>query len=228
MGLKEYIVERSKDKKEFYINNRTPLFVKDPPRSPEVEISEFIDSLESMIPPYYFNSVDVIYIGRFPELKDKNAIFSDGAIYVTNEEETVFDMVENVIHEIAHALELQYNELLYSDGNMEKEFLGKRRRLKSLLDAEGYEIPEKYYLEPDYNESFDRFLSEVVGYPILLNLTMGLFVSPYGATSLREYFANGFENYYLENPEDVRKISPVVYNKIMSIDDNAATRKTDD
>ena len=46
---------------------------------------------------------------------------------------------------------------------------------------------------------------------------MGLFVSPYGATSIHEYFANGFENYFLENPDTVRDISPVLYKKIEEI-----------
>jgi Mlc titration factor MtfA (ptsG expression regulator) len=52
---------------------------------------------------------------------------------------------------------------------------------------------------------------------------MGLFVSPYGATSLQEYFANGFEKYFLENPRAVRDISPVLYRKIEEIinDDEA-------
>jgi len=46
---------------------------------------------------------------------------------------------------------------------------------------------------------------------------MGLFVSPYGATSIQEYFANGFEKYYLDNPGRVRIISPVLYEKITEI-----------
>jgi Mlc titration factor MtfA (ptsG expression regulator) len=46
---------------------------------------------------------------------------------------------------------------------------------------------------------------------------MGLFVSPYGATSLEEYFANAFENFYLEDPDDVKKISPALYNLIVQL-----------
>jgi Mlc titration factor MtfA (ptsG expression regulator) len=46
---------------------------------------------------------------------------------------------------------------------------------------------------------------------------MGLFVSPYGATSIQEYFANGFEKYFLDSPQKVRDISPVLYSKIEEI-----------
>ena len=66
-------------------------------------------------------------------------------------------------------------------------------------------------------------MANEVGYPTLLSLTMGLFVSPYGATSIQEYFANGFEKYFLDNPLTVRDMSPVLYRKIEEIinDDNA-------
>ena len=70
------------------------------------------------------------------------------------------------------------------------------------------------YSFTEYNQKFDEFLADVVGYPTLLTLTMGLFVSPYGATSYREYFANGFEHYFLEYPEYIKSTSPAVYEKV--------------
>ena len=55
----------------------------------------------------------------------------------------------------------------------------------------------------------------MVGYPTLTQLTPNLFVSPYGATSLREYFANCFEEYFARRQYNhVKKISPAVYEKI--------------
>ena len=68
-----------------------------------------------------------------------------------------------------------------------------------------------------YLIKFDEFLSDEVGYPTLLSITMGLFVSPYGATSLSEYFANGFEFYFLKDPGYVSKISPKLYEKIENL-----------
>ena len=49
---------------------------------------------------------------------------------------------------------------------------------------------------------------------------MGLFVSPYAATSLQEYFANGVENYFLDDRDYLRKISPVLTEKIIRILEN--------
>ena len=91
------------------------------------------------------------------------------------------------------------------------KFLGKRKRLKAILDSEGYDFPTRYYLNPEYSKAFDLFLSDTVGYPVLLTLTMGLFASPYGATSLREYFANGFEKFYLGEPKLVKETSPELF-----------------
>ena len=67
----------------------------------------------------------------------------------------------------------------------------------------------------DFSKKFDEFLYLIVGYPTLTQLTPTLFVSPYGATSLREYFANCFEEYFARRQYDhVKKISPAVYEKI--------------
>ena len=64
---------------------------------------------------------------------------------------------------------------------------------------------------------FDNLLYKEIGYPILANLTSGLFVSPYGATSIREYFANAFEHYFLNDLTSVKLISPTAYDKIQEL-----------
>ena len=46
---------------------------------------------------------------------------------------------------------------------------------------------------------------------------MGLFASPYGATSLREYFANGFEKYFLGEAQHVKEVSPMLYNILNTV-----------
>ena len=48
---------------------------------------------------------------------------------------------------------------------------------------------------------------------------MGLINSPYAITSLREYFANGFEAYFLDvdNRNSLKNTSPVLYEKIANL-----------
>ena len=60
----------------------------------------------------------------------------------------------------------------------------------------------------------------IVGYPLLENLIVGLFYSPYAVTSINEYFANGFENYFLRDKAYLKNISPTLYNKINDIMDS--------
>ena len=200
---------------EYYIHS-VPVFVLDETVHEKVDIPEFCREAEEIVPPAMFRNVEVVYIGQFKELGSRNAAFSNGAVYMTSSEPTSFDMVENLVHELAHSLELSHGWDIYTD-DLRQEFLGKRQALYRILTAEGYHINPRLYGFTEYNRLFDDFLANEVGYPTLVNLTMGLFVSPYGATSLQEYFANGFEKYFLEDPRRVEEISPVLYEKIEKI-----------
>ena len=199
---------------EYYIH-QIPVFVVDTVEE-GVDIPEFCQEVQDYLPSALLQNIEVVYIGNFTELGTRNAAFMNGAIYMTAREPTNFDMLENFIHEVAHSLEVQHGENIYSN-NLRKEFLGKRHRLYHLLKAQGYHTNPAFYANIEYNQKFDEFLANEVGYPTLLSLTMGLFVSPYGATSLQEYFANGFEKYYLDSPETLKQISPILYRKIEEI-----------
>jgi len=49
-------------------------------------------------------------------------------------------------------------------------------------------------------------------------LLMGLFISPYAATSLREYFATGFTDFYLYPDHNaLSKVSPELYRKLIML-----------
>ena len=87
-----------------------------------------------------------------------------------------------------------------------------------MLKNEGFELELQHFLEPEYNETFDMFLYQEVGYPLLSSITTNLFYSPYGATSLREYFANGFEAFFLrEEVSRLKVISPELFKKISEL-----------
>jgi hypothetical protein len=124
-------------------------------------------------------------------------------------------MLDDLVHEVAHSIEEIHQEFLYSDGLIEKEFLQKRKSLKQILDREGFFIEEKLYYMPKYNRKFDTFLHREVGYPLLTSLTKFLFYSPYGATSINEYFANAFEAiFYNQDFARVKNVSPILYDRI--------------
>jgi len=199
---------------EYYIYDIPVFIINDP--EPSVDIPHFCEEVEEILSRFLLKNIDAVYIGNFKELKGKNAAFSHGAIYMSCREPTNFDMLENFIHETAHALETTFGWQIY-DNDLISEFKAKRTRLRHLLTGEGFHINPLLYSQTEYNEKFDEFLAYKVGYPTLTSLTTGLFTSPYGATSVQEYFANGFEKFILDDPRLVQKISPVLYQKIESI-----------
>ena len=56
-------------------------------------------------------------------------------------------------------------------------------------------------------------------------VTTGIFIRPYAAISLREYFATGFEAYYLGKRNELFKISPYLFQKIEQLHNLEKHRK---
>jgi phenylpyruvate tautomerase PptA (4-oxalocrotonate tautomerase family) len=194
------------------------VFIKDVP--PEnIQVQAVISDIEKTIPSHLLYGIDAIYIGQFQDLIDRsvNAVFDNGAIYITNLQDNNADMLDDIAHEIAHAVETTYGYEIYGDGFLEQEFLGKRSRMKQNLKHHGFDVGEYDFADTEYSKEFDEFLYQEVGYNVLNNLTNHLFSSAYGATSIREYFANGFEHYYLGNPKHVKQTSPVLFGKLHAL-----------
>jgi hypothetical protein len=64
-------------------------------------------------------------MGHFPEMDEReiNAFYEDGAIYVTNDQDDEMDMIEDIIHEISHAVEQKNGDSIYGDKPCYKESL---------------------------------------------------------------------------------------------------------
>jgi len=189
--------------------------VKDPlPAS--VDLDSVVKSLTTKLPRHVLELVDVLYVGEFEFLEEKqaNAVYMDGAIYVTNSQDNDADLLDDVLHEYAHAAEKNYNFQIYSDNAIESEFLTKRLKLGALLGYEGYDVDEYSFTNSEYDINFDIFLHNEIGYEKLRNIDQGMFLNSYSITSLSEYFATSFEEYYLRNRRIVKKITPAVFSKI--------------
>jgi hypothetical protein len=205
---------------EYHIYN-VPVFVVDAPEDLDI-VRSFCEEVETYLRATFMTNIDVVYIGNFKDLGTRSAAFTNGGIYMRADEPTSFDYLQNFVHELAHSLEVEYGTEIYSTA-VKEEFSGKRERLRHILESQGFTINPALYQFTEYNQKFDEFLALEVGYPTLLTLTMGLFASPYAATSLQEYFANGFEKYILEDPRIVKDTSPILYDKIEEIVDDKQT-----
>ena len=216
--IRESVERNKKGRREYHIFGKTLVSVKKDV-FPNIDFNQVISEIEENMPPHLFEEVDDIFVGSFSENDDRalEAHYEDGAIYITSDLPTNRDYLENIVHETAHAIEGKMGLVIYGDSKIEREFLGKRERLEARLSAEGVDTSGSDFMDPEYSSDLDNFLYSSVGYKKLSNLTMGLFNSPYAATSLREYFANGFEEYFLGRKDYLPKISPQLFIKIEKI-----------
>ena len=77
-----------------------------------------------------------------------------------------------------------------------------------------FDLPKDFSINIEYDKDIDNFLFKTVGYDILNQVAVNIFVSGYAATSVSEYFARGFEEYFIGDKTSLQKISPVLYTKI--------------
>ena len=213
MWIKESI-KRSKRMKDHFNLNGIYVIIKD--KLPEEIDPDFIfNYIASRVPFYLTRNVEMIYIGKFPEMEERdiNAYFENDAIYITNEQEDEMDMIEDIVHEISHAVEKYNREFIYDDGSLQREFIAKRKRLSQLL-SQKYNVPSDFNINFEYDRSIDDFLFRDVGYDVLNQVCVNIFPSGYAATSVSEYWAKGFEELFIGDRDSLRKMCPVLYSKV--------------
>lgn len=208
-----------KERKEFTIFGNIQVFVKDD-LPDDIDLTNVIMDLEDSIPAHLFYEVETVLVGKFKEVEDRGlrAVYLDGGIYVTNEQPSEEQLFEDIVHEVAHAVEKMFEAEIYSDDKIEKEYLGKKKRFLDLLSAGGIKVPSRLRYETEYSKLFDEFLFYQLGYDAVAPYCQGLFLSPYSSVSISEYFATAFEFYFVQSdPTYVRKISPELFEKLNNI-----------
>jgi hypothetical protein len=204
--------------KDHYKLHDINIFIKDP-LPDNIDPDFVLKYISQRIPSYLLKGVDMIYIGQFKQLQARqvNALFEDGAIYLTNKQDDDRDMIDDIIHEIAHSIENIYGNLIYDDSTLNLEFLRKRKRIFLDLEQYDYQPPIELQYEVEFSQEIDDYLYREIGYEAMWNFVNGLFPSPYAVTSLREYFARGFEEYTMGNQKQLKLTCPVLYSKIREL-----------
>ena len=206
---------------EYVLGNDIPVYIIN--ALPEtIDLQDIIDRVDEIIPRPFLYEVEAVYVGQFEEFykMNVNAFFDNGAIYISNAQDNADDLLDDLLHEIAHAVEVGFSADIYADQSIRDEFLGKRKRLYTILATEGYDVNIADFAELGFSAEFDNFLYTEVGYPELRALSSGLFPSPYSITSIREYFAIGFETIFLGSPDDIKLNCPSVFRKISFLYNN--------
>mgnify|MGYP003136118384 FL=1 len=214
-----FLQESNNKVNNFYTPTGIHVYVKDPLTN-GLDMEEIVNFVESRVPNRFLAEVEMIIVGDLEEFKDRkiNAMYKDGCLYITNEQDDADDLIDDIIHEIAHSLEEPFGLEIYGDKKLSSEFLNKRGQLRNILWQHGYKTQLNFFMNTEYDIEFDDFLLNKVGYDKLSILMQGLFISPYAATSLREYFATGFTDFFMESDHRLLKsISPVLYSKIKNL-----------
>jgi len=203
--------KRGRRMKDVFNLNDVTIIIKDK-ISDNVDFEFVLNYISARVPFYLTSNVEMIYVGQFPEMKERdiNAFFENDAIYVTNEQDDEMDMIEDIIHEISHAVEKYNQEYIYGSGALQREFVAKRKRLSSLL-SQKYEVPADFNTNFEYDRSIDEFLYQDVGYDALNQICVNIFPSAYACTSVSEYWAKGFEELFIGEPNNLRQMCPVLY-----------------
>jgi len=216
--VRSYIQEKVENTTRYYQFGGIEIEEKEP--TPEnVNIQAIFKALENNFPSHYFTGLNKVVIGHTKEFDDRdvNAVYRDGTFYITNRQENSKDLMDDLIHEFAHHMETLFPVEIYGDKELIREFEIKRSQLKFEIQSEGYWVEKYDFTNLKYNQEFDDFLYKRVGRRMLSMVTTGNFIRPYAAVSLREYFATGFEAYYLGKQDTLEKISPKLYNKITEL-----------
>lgn len=214
----EYIKKKQQQSKVFKISG-IEVIIKNKTKE-QVSVREVVKKLVLMIPNHLLQNINTIQIGQFSELQNRQiqAMYENSTIFVTNKQDSNEDMLDDLIHEVAHSVEEIKSNFIYGDAQIKQEFLQKRKQMWTTLKNKGFEIDLQQFLNIKYVEDFDMFLYKEVGYPLLSSIVASLFYSPYAATSLREYFANGFEAFFMNRDIGrLKNISPILYKKISKL-----------
>jgi hypothetical protein len=224
--IKKYIRSRRNNMTQKLISG-IYVMIKDPlPK--HISIEDSVAKITGRLPDHFLRLVDVIYVGDFDFLREKNvnAVFMENAIYITNDQDDQEDMLDDVFHEFAHAVEKVNQYEIYSDGAIESEFLSKRHKLEVLLNYEGHKTDQYNFSNPNFDQNLDNFLYKEVGYEKIRNIGSNMFLGAYSVTSLSEYFSVSFEKYYLNDRKMVRLLTPAVFEKLELLHNNEEKNET--
>ena len=120
----EESAKKSKGLKDMYNLGSVDVYIKD--RLPEhIDVDFVLKYISTLLPGYILKKIDIIYVGEFHQFKERdiNAFYDNGAIFITNEHDDEQDMIDDIVHEIAHSNEERHQDIIYSDGSLEKEFM---------------------------------------------------------------------------------------------------------
>ena len=104
---------------------------KDAMMDDSIDVEVAVAKFESSMPPHLLSCIEMIIFGDFEEFLKKsiNAFYDSGTVYISNVQDDVNDILDDLIHELSHAVEEKYGYEIYGDQKVHHEFYNKKDEL---------------------------------------------------------------------------------------------------
>ena len=126
---KEYIKASHKRINEevtnFYTQTGIHVYFKDQLYNDKIDVEKAVSRLESLVPTQLLTEIEMIIIGHFDEFEERDitAFYKDGALHISNIQNDENELLEDMVHETAHAVETAYGYEIYADLKIKKRTL---------------------------------------------------------------------------------------------------------
>lgn len=163
---------------------------------------------------HYVKKIVIEQVEQMSE-QDLAMVYLNNKIYISPMLRNKGYIEEGLIHEIGHIL-LSRSEINNNDQVKDEFFFKRKMVLDSLMQQ--FEVSQRIQdlfknLE-DFSPELDKFLNEIIGYEKLGPHISGCFLDPYAISSFDEYLATGFQLYYSEYRNALKKTNPILYREI--------------
>ena len=137
--MREYILEKIENTPKQFLFERIKVDEIDP-MPDNISLSAVLKAIENNFPPHYFKDLEGVKIVHLDEFdkREVNALYRDNILFITNKQNDTKDLMDDIIHEFAHHMEIIFPEKIYSDKKLINEFKRKRKQLEFELKSEGY------------------------------------------------------------------------------------------
>lgn len=184
-----------------------------------IDTQELKSQIAEKLPSVLFSDIEKIFIGDFEYLKNRGAtaISYEKNIFLTNLQDDVADVVDDIAHELGHSVEKKFFHNIHKNPLLKQEFLSKKKIALGMLDRMGHDVSKSLLVGPSHDKTIDQILTSDIGLHNIEKTFANLVVTPYSLISLSEYFSEGLQFFLLNDAFYLQSVCPVLYNVIETI-----------
>ena len=127
--------EAQNNRVDFYTPTGLHVFFKDQLIDDTIDVEAAVAKFESFMPRHLLSCIEMVIFGDFEEFHERgiNAFYDSGTVYISNVQDDINDILDDLIHELSHAVEEKYGYDIYGDQKIHHEFYNKRMHLYKIL-----------------------------------------------------------------------------------------------